>query len=58
MMDRLVKVHGWTRKQRRSRLEIAQQESGVRSNGPMGDPSVPERQLGYGTVEPSNVYRL
>lgn len=41
LMDRLVKVHGWTPEAAAIAAGNAQQESGVRSDGPMGDPSTP-----------------
>jgi hypothetical protein len=41
LMDRLIQVHGWTPEAAAIAAGNAQQESGVRSNGPMGDPSTP-----------------
>ena len=48
MMDRLVKTHGWTPEAAAIAAGNAQQESGVRSDGPMGDPSVPGGSWGMG----------
>lgn len=41
LMDRLVSVHGWTPQAAAIAAGNAEQESGVRSDGKMGDPSTP-----------------
>ena len=52
LMDRLVKVHGWTPEAAAIAAGNAQQESGVRSDGPMGDPKHARRFVGHVPMEP------